>query len=129
MDHTDWQELVDNLRGVKISVGQDATGYVLWDRLEFDAGLTDAEVTATESRFGFRFPPDLREFLQTALPRGHRFPDWRNGDEAHLRDWLDAPRDGVVFDVECNNFWLEEWGPRPDLLDEAMRIASDLVKA
>jgi hypothetical protein len=41
-----WQELADKLRGTKISVGQDAAGYVLWDRLEFDDGLTDAEVIA-----------------------------------------------------------------------------------
>jgi hypothetical protein len=129
MDHSPWQELIDQLRGTKISVGQDAAGYVRWDRLEFDSGLTDAEVIAVESRFGFKFPPDLREFLQTALPRGHRFPDWRSGDEAMLRDWLDSPRQGVVFDVEYNKFWLEEWGPRPDSLVEAMRIASDLVEA
>jgi hypothetical protein len=74
MDRGGWQELVDNLRGAKISVGQDAAGYVLWDRLEFDPGLTDAEVIAVERRFGFKFPPDLREFLQTALPRGPEFP-------------------------------------------------------
>jgi hypothetical protein len=60
MDGSPWQELVDQLRGAKISVGQDAAGYVLWDRLEFDAGLTDAEIIAVERRFGFQFPPDLR---------------------------------------------------------------------
>jgi hypothetical protein len=129
MDHSPWQELVDQLRGTKISVGQDAAGYVLWDRLEFDAGLTDAEIIAVERRFGFKFPPDLREFLQTALPRGQRFPDWRSGDEAELRDWLDTPRQGVLFDVEYNKFWLDEWGPRPAALSEALRIASDLVTA
>jgi hypothetical protein len=42
--------------------------------IEFDAGLTDAEVARIEGQFAFRFPPDLREFLQTALPRGERFP-------------------------------------------------------
>jgi len=51
----------------------------------FDAGLTDAEVAAAESRFAIRFPPDLCAFLQTALPRGRRLPDWRAGDEAELR--------------------------------------------
>jgi hypothetical protein len=51
MDPGGWQELVDKLRGVKISVGQDAARYVLWDRLDFDAGLTDAEVIAVERRY------------------------------------------------------------------------------
>jgi hypothetical protein len=97
--------------------------------VEFDAGLSDSEVIAIEGRFGFRFPPDLREFLQTALPRGPRFPDWRSGAEDELRDWLDLPRQGVMFDLEHNGFWLEEWGPRPDSLTDALRIAGELIAA
>src|SRR5829696_5935359 len=98
-----WNELVSELRDAGI---------------QFDAGLSDAEVAATESRFGFRFPPDLKAFLQSALPRGEQFPDWRSGDEAALRDWLDLPRRGVLFDIEHNGFWLDEWGPRPPPLSE-----------
>jgi hypothetical protein len=47
--------------------------------IAFDGGLTDAEVEEVEARFGFRFPEDLRAFLQTALPRGEGFPDWPRG--------------------------------------------------
>jgi hypothetical protein len=97
--------------------------------IKFDSGLTDAEVTSTESRFGFRFPPDLRAFLQTALPCGERFPNWRSGDETVLNDWLDMPRQGVLFDIEHNGFWLAEWGPVPGSLEEALRIVSELVIA
>ncbi len=70
----------------------------------FDAGLTNAEVIAAETKFAFRFPPDLRAFLQTALPRGRRLPDWRSGDEAELRDWLG-----------------------PETLTEAKRVVEQLV--
>src|SRR5205807_1712912 len=86
-------------------------------------------VTAVEARFGLRFPPDLRAFLQTALPRGPQFPDWRSGDEARLREWLDEPRQGILFDVEFNGFWLDEWGPVPGSFDEAKRVVSGLVAA
>src|SRR5207244_3545588 len=96
-----WADLVDTLRN---------------NGVEFEAGLTDAEVEAAEVRYGFRFPPDLRAFLQAGLPRGDRFPNWRTGDEVALRDWLDLPRQSVLFDVEHNGFWLEEWGPRPGSL-------------
>jgi hypothetical protein len=30
--------------------------------IDFDAGLTAAEIAATEGRFGFRFPPDRDRF-------------------------------------------------------------------
>src|SRR5262245_28345901 len=107
MNCVSWQQLVDNLRGAKYAFGQDATGYLIIHQVEFDTGLTVAELAAVERRFNFQFPPDLREFLQTALPRGPAFPDWRSGDEARLRDWLDEPRQGVLFDVEHNRFWLD----------------------
>lgn len=97
--------------------------------IEFEAGLTDAEVEAAELRYGLRFPPDLRSFLQAGLPGGSDFPDWRSGDESVLRGWLDLPRRGILFDIEHNGFWLDEWGQQPATLGEAQRIASELVAA
>lgn len=128
MDREGCQKLVNQLRGTEYQFGVITPGWPV-HRVEFDAGLSSAEIAAVEERFGFRFPPDLREFLQTALPSGPQFPDWRRGDEAALRDWLDQPRRGVLFDVEHSGFWLEEWGPRPSSLEEALRVAGELVAA
>ncbi len=94
-----------------------------------DDGLSDTEIAHVEERFGFSFPPDLRELLQTALPIGDDFPNWRSGEEEMLRSWLRSPLDGVIFDVEHNGFWLPEWGPRPEILDEALRRAEEFVAA
>jgi hypothetical protein len=123
-----WHELVEQLRGSGYQFGLITADSPVY-RVEFDAGLTDAEVAAVESRYGFRFPPDLRGFLQTALPKGPRFPDWRSGDEAAVRDWLDIPRQGVLFDIESNGFWLEVWGPRPASVGEASGRAEELLSA
>ena len=128
MDRVDWQELVVQLRGCTYQFGLITAGTSV-HRVEFDAGLTDAEFDTAQSRYGFRFPPDLRAFLQTALPKGPRFPDWRSGDEAAIRDWLDGPRRGVVFDIEHNGFWLDEWGPRPASMVDAVRRGEELVLA
>lgn len=97
--------------------------------VEFAAGMSDQEVEAGEVRFGFRFPPDLCAFLQAALPQGKRFPNWRSGDEAGLREWLDLPRHGILFDVEHSGFWLAEWGNRPEALAKAKTLASDVLAA
>ncbi len=109
---TNWDELIAALkcRGV-----------------EFAAPLTEAETVTVEERFQFTFPFDLRTFLQTGLPVGRRFPDWRNGDHHELADWLNRPREGVLFDVEHNNFWLDEWGPRPADLESANMIVNKLI--
>jgi hypothetical protein len=109
-----WAGLVDTLRD---------------NGVEFEAGLTDAEVEAAEARYGFLFPPDLGAFLQAGLPHGGDFPDWRDGAETSLRKWLDLPRRSILFDIEHNGFWLDEWGPRPPSLEQAQRIASALIAA
>lgn len=114
MADTMWASFVDTLRDQGV---------------EFEPGLTDAEVAVVETRYGFQFPLDLRAFLQAGLPSGSRFPDWRDGDETALREWLDLPRRGVLFDIEHNGFWLDEWGPPPATLAEAQRVAGELIAA
>src|SRR5437868_3958640 len=95
----------------------------------FEDGLTDLEIARTEETYGFRFPHDLREFLQTALPTGFGFPNWRSGDERALREQLALPLHGILFDVERDGFWLPEWGSRPEELDEAKELVRAHVRA
>ncbi len=125
---SNWQQLIDQLRGAEYQFGVIRSGTPV-HHVEFDIGLSNDKIMRTEQQFGFRFPPDLRAFLQTALPCSSRFPDWRAGDEAELRAWLDEPRQGILFDIEYNGFWLEEWGLRPESLDVALRTGNRLIAA
>lgn len=93
----------------------------------FVNGLTDAEVSDIETRFAFQFPPDLRALLQFALPSGSDFPNWRSGSESILREWLNLPRRGVLFDIEHHGFWLEEWGQKPSALSDRLQAADRLL--
>ena len=92
-----------------------------------DDGLTDTEIADIEKKYGFRFPLDLRDFLQTALPTGSLFPGWRSEDDSLIRETLRLPLDGILFDVERNNFWLSDWGPRPALLEDSRKVVESLV--
>lgn len=109
-----WRTIVELLTAVGVS---------------FQPGLSDTEISGVEARFGFAFPPDLRAFLQTALPCSDGFPNWRGESESSLRDRLNQPREGVLFDVEYNAFWLEEWGPQPSLPQDGLRVAGTLIAA
>jgi hypothetical protein len=96
--------------------------------MPFDEGLTDAEVLHAERKYDLHFPPDLREFLQTVLPRGYPlYPDWRSGEEEWMRSMLRQPLDGILFDVEHNDFWLPEWGARPIRFGAARMIVEKYV--
>lgn len=109
MTKNDYSELVELLANAKRGI-------------HFDEGLTDAEIFQTEKKYGFRFPLDLRGFLQTALPTGLPFADWRSADELEIRERLRTPFNGIMLDVEYNNFWLPEWGSQPTLLADARKI-------
>lgn len=95
--------------------------------ISFVAGLNDAEINKIESRYGFNFPPDLKAFLQYALPVSKGFLNWRETSEEEIRYWLEWPLEGMCFDIEHATFWLKAWGPKPPDLEEAFAVARQAV--
>jgi hypothetical protein len=96
--------------------------------VHFDSGLTDDEVLQVETKFNIKFPPDLKLFLQISLPTSDSFVNWRLGlkskseaDKIVLR--LDWPLEGMLFDLQSNDFWVDSWGNRPDNYDDKVLIA------
>lgn len=100
----------------------------------FERGLTALEFGAVEKQYCFSFPPDLREFLSIGLPVSDDFPNWRTGKrrwgekELSISDLIEWPAIGICFDVEHDGFWMNDWGTRPDDLQEAFRITRKIVK-
>jgi len=45
---------------------------------QIDPGLTTEELKEVEQKYGFAFPPDVRDFLQVGLPLGCGWHDWRH---------------------------------------------------
>lgn len=102
-----------------------------------EPGLTDAEFARIEHKYGFEFSDDHRAFLAAGLPTGSPppepgvfqsetpWPDWRNGDPVELRERLNWPVDGVLFDVG-HGYWHDTWGERPN--DQAEAISAARLK-
>lgn len=97
--------------------------------VRFDAGLLDSELEAAQRAHHFRFPPDLEELLRFALPMGRGWPNWREPLDPGIAEAFAWPLEGILFDIENNDFWLEEWGLRPPSLDDAFAIARERVAA
>ena len=96
--------------------------------VHFDKGLIDGEVLEIETKFNFKFPPDLKIFLQTVLPASGSFVNWRLGlkikseyERINLR--LNGPLAGMLFDLKSNDFWVDSWGSRPDKYEDKVAIA------
>ena len=95
--------------------------------IALEKGLTDSEVELAQSKYGFQFPPDLRELLQYELPIGPMFPNWRDEPDESIKSRLSWPLEGILFDIEQNGFWMEEWGPKPNYIEAAFELARQAV--
>jgi hypothetical protein len=90
---------------------------------KFEPGLTDAEFAHIRREYDIEFADDHRAFLAAGVPvnvpsEGGQawskpWPEWRSEDPAKLRERLNWPVKGVLFDVEHNGFWYAAWGERP----------------
>ncbi len=96
--------------------------------VRFNSGLTQEEVVHIQEKFEFRFPPDLKHFLQTALPASQGFYDWRQALTSEavadaIKSQFRWPLEGMLFDIKENNFWIESWGQKPELMAERFLMA------
>jgi hypothetical protein len=109
---------------------------------EIGPGLTEAEFARIEREYGFEFADDHRAFLEMGLPlngplpqtegviytHAKPWPDWRDDDPRKLREALNWPVEGVLFDVE-HGYWDHDWGERPEDRAEAVEAAAVLLAA
>lgn len=96
--------------------------------VQFEKGLSDSEVEQVESKYAFRLPPDLKEFLQFSLPISKGWVNWRNDSEEEINSRLNWAYEGICFDIEHNNFWILDWGEKPNNLADAFEIARQKVQ-
>jgi hypothetical protein len=45
-----------------------------------------------------------------------------------MTDWRENLRDGILFNVVRDNFWLDEWGRRPTDENDAFELVSELLR-
>ena len=103
------------------SCWHDATMEDRWTK-----GYSSAELDAAQDRYGLRFPPDLVALLLDRRPVDGW--DWRSDHEGIGRA-LAHPLAGLLFDVEYNDLWWDEWGSRPACVEERSEILTTVVLA
>jgi hypothetical protein len=87
-------------------------------------GYTQGELDAAQETYGLVFPPDLVALLRDRRPV--RAYDWRT-DDKEIREMLQWPLEGLLFDVEHNVLWWPEWGDRPDTVEARAEVLAKVV--
>jgi hypothetical protein len=93
-----------------------------------EPGLSQIECAVIERRYGFTFPPDLREFLSLGIPVGEGWVNWRTTIQKEIRWKLSWPLEGICFDIKNNVFWMNSWIDKPAQLGKQYSVARDAVK-
>ena len=78
-----------------------------------EPGLSGAELSAVQAKWGIVFCADHAALLGIGVPVGDGWLDWRHDPDEKVRERLRAPVDGLLFDVTHNEFWPASWGERP----------------
>nr|GMD58573.1 ATP-dependent 6-phosphofructokinase [Ipomoea batatas] len=107
------KNIIDHLRSLDIPV---------------EGGLSDAEISAVESNFGFSFPPDLSSILREGLPVGPGFPNWRSASAQQLEVQTNLPVLGLCKEISRRKFWIDSWGKRPEDSDKAVVLAKRFLR-
>jgi hypothetical protein len=88
-------------------------------------GYTQEELDDAQEKYDLTFPPDLIAlFLERRPVQGW---DWRS-DEPEIREMLERPCEGLIFDVEHDGLWWPEWGDRPDHENERAETLRAIVQ-
>jgi len=108
-------------------------------------GLSEGEVAKIEAAWSIRFPPDYRLFLHRlhtvdrptkgigfrlaglVARKDPSFYNWQH-ESGSLRRMFAWPLEGLLFDVEHNNLWLEGWGAKPESLASRTSHLTELVR-
>jgi hypothetical protein len=95
--------------------------------VEFTTGLKEVEIEEIEKLYNIQFPPDLKEFLMFALPISDGFVNWIDKSKENIEsitDRLNWALEGIIFDIEHNEFWMNDWGKKPTSFKVAVNIAT-----
>ena len=98
--------------------------------IQFAKGLTNEELITVEIDFDLRFPPDLQILLCSELPISKGFIDWRKAlssrkYENEILERLNWPLEGMLFDIQNNEFWNEQWGEKPKFFEQQKELAEE----
>ncbi|CAK9048572.1 Tyrosine-specific transport protein 1 [Durusdinium trenchii] len=94
---------------------------------DLELGLSDEEVLAAENRYGFVFPPDVRDFLQAGLPVGKGWHHWRQLSSNKVEY---GTKEDTVFQIRklhCTPWRVRYNKDRPWGEDESLEKAQDLA--
>ncbi len=92
-----------------------------------DNGLSNAQLREVEGAFGASLPFEIGLLLVMGVPDDDAWWNWDSPTDSFDR-WQASLLDGLLFDVEHNDCWLDSWGPRLSQLPDRKAVAAEALE-
>lgn len=90
-------------------------------------GLSNQKLAELEAVIGATLPFEVGMLLVMGVPDDPQWWQWQNPAEDWSR-WQASILDGLLFDVEFNGLWLDDWG-QADEMSDRLAVAAKAVEA
>jgi len=95
---------------------------------ERSPGLTNRDMSELEAVLGCQLPFEVGLMLIMAVPIAEPWRQWTD-PKADWAAWNEQLVSGFAFDVEHNDVWFPEWGPKPSTVVAQIDVVRDQLKA
>lgn len=91
-------------------------------------GLSNSGLAEVEDIVGHQLPFEVGLLLILGVPEDERWYRWAENPQAIWAEWNAYLYGGVLFDVEENDVWNADWGPRPADADGRKEVVASLIQ-
>ena len=91
-------------------------------------GLTEEEFEKIENFYSIKFPISLRILYSSFLPEFYNWRDFSEENVKKIKNYLNWPFEGILFDIEMNGFWKKCFGPMTDDINEDKKKALEYLE-
>ena len=100
------------------------------NRRKFRGGISERKIKKAEKLYNVFFPQDFKILLKTyRIKSNYDWGDFSSKNVEIIKNALERPLKGIIYDIINNNFWYDPWGERPNKIDEAIEIAKEKYKS
>lgn len=88
-------------------------------------GISNTKLAEIEDVVGMQLPFEVGMLLIMGVPDTQGWTRWEDSPQQVWDEWNNYLRGGLVFDVEHNDYWTPDWGPRPAEVADRKQVAAD----
>jgi hypothetical protein len=109
----------------KVLAGLISQGYT------YQNGLKEKEIMDIEKYYNISFNIDHKNYLMHYVFIGEHFYNWRDDSRENIiriKQMLEWPLDGILFDIENNVYWPDEIKEKPNGIEKQKEIFTEYYK-